>query len=492
MCQNAGVVVVAKPFFTTQRSFVMNERSGTGASRRDFLKKTGHVAVAAGLSAGLVPRVHAAEENTIRVALVGCGFRGTGAVANALAVPRQPMKLVAAADVFENRLSASLQSLTRAVEEKYDRNAHEGYARQIDVPKERQFIGFDGYKKAMDCLRPGDVVILATPPAFRWLHFGYAIEKGLNVFMEKPLTTDGPTSRRMLELGKKAAEKNLKVGVGLMSRHARNLQQLHQRVRDGELGDIFLMRAYRMHGPGGSAFSQKWPGTPSELLWQIQRFHSFIWASGGVFSDFYIHLIDHCCWLKGSLPVKAHGLGGRHYRNDYVDQNFDSYAVEYTFADGAKLYFNGRCMPGALTHFSSYLNGTKGSAIASRANDCGGPSAIFQGQLPDNAKQVWQSSAPPSEANPYQNHWNELIDAICNDKPFNEVEQGVMASVVSSMGRKAAHTATEVTFDAMLNSPVEHAPGLDQWTADSPPPVRADADGKYPVPQPGLVTDREY
>lgn len=470
----------------------MSERSHVGSSRRAFLKNTGHAAIAAGVSAGVLPRVHAAEKNTIRLALVGCGFRGTGATANALAVQQTPMKLVAVADVFEHRIEASLRGLTRAVEARYDREAHEGYERQIDVPKERQFLGFDGYKKAMDCLSPGDVVILTTPPAFRWAHFTYAIEKGLHVFMEKPLTADGPTSLRMLELGKKAAAKNLKVGVGLMSRHARNLQQLHQRVREGELGDIFLMRAYRMHGPGGSAFSQKWPGTPSELLWQIQRFHSFIWASGGVYNDFYIHVIDHCCWLKGSWPVKAHGLGGRHYRNDFVDQNFDSYAVEYTFADGAKLYLNGRCMAGAHTIFSSYLNGTKGCAIASRANDCGGPSAIFQGQLPENSKQLWQSSAPPSEANPYQNHWNALVDAICNDKPFNEVEQGVMASVVGSMGRKAAHTATEVTFEAMLNSPVEYAPGLDRWTDDSPPPVRADADGKYPVPQPGLVTDREY
>jgi predicted dehydrogenase len=309
--------------------------------------------------------------------------------------------------------------------------------------------------------------------------------------MEKPLTVDGPTSRRMLEFGKQAAAKNLKVAVGLMSRHARNLQQLHQRVHAGELGDIFLMRAYRMHGPGGSAFSEPWPGSPSELLWQIQRFHSFIWASGGVYSDFYIHVIDHCCWMKGTWPVKAHGIGGRHYRKDFVDQNFDSYAVEYTFEDGAKLYLNGRCMQGAHANFSSQLHGTKGCAIASRVNDCGGPSSMYAGQTFESSKQIWQSEVARDEASPYQNHWNVLIDAIRDDQPFDEVEEGVMASVVSSLGRKAAHTATELTLDAMLNSPDEYAPGVDQWTMDSPAPLQM-KDGRYPVPMPGFVTDREY
>jgi predicted dehydrogenase len=469
----------------------MNHIDRTSSSRREFLKQSGRVAAATAVAAGAVPHVHAAENNTLQVALVGCGFRGTGAVANALAVRRGPVKLVAMTDVFSNRIDTSLRNLTRAVEARYDRLAHEGYESQIDVPDEQQFVGFDGYKKAMDCLKPGDIAILATPPAFRWAHFDYAVSKGLHVFMEKPLTVDGPTSRRMLETGKQAAAKNLKVGVGLMSRHARNLQQLHQRVRDGELGDIFLMRAYRMHGPGGSAFSEKWPGTSSELLWQIQRFHSFIWASGGVYSDFYIHIIDHCCWMKDAWPVMAQGLGGRHYRGNWVDQNFDTYAVEYTFADGAKLYLNGRCMPGAHFNFSSQLHGTKGCAIASRANDCGGPSSTYEGQVFERQNQIWQSETLPGEASPYQNHWNALVDAIRDDQPFNEVESGVMASVVSSLGRKAAHTATEITLDEMLNSPDEYAPDVEQWTMDSPAPVQM-KNGQYPVPLPGIVTNREY
>ena len=251
-----------------------------------------------------IPHVHAAEDNTLQVALIGCGGRGTGAAANALSTSKLgPIKLVAMADVFENKLKDSYNALNKK------------YSSQIDVPEDRKFIGFDGYKKAMDCLKPGDIAIFTTPLAFRWVHFTYAIQKGLNVFMEKPLTADGPTSRRMLKLAEEATAKNLKVGVGLMSRHSRALQELHQRIQDGEIGDLILMRGYRMHGPVGSAFSEKWPGKPSELLWQIQRFHSFLWASGGCFSDFYIHHIDHLCWMKNAWPVKAQALGGRHYNS---------------------------------------------------------------------------------------------------------------------------------------------------------------------------------
>ena len=239
---------------------------------------------------------------------------------------------------------------------------------------ENKFIGFDAYKQAMDTLKKGDVVILATPPAFRWPMFQYAIEKGLNVFMEKPVTVDGPTSKRMLALGEEASKKNLKVGVGLMSRHNRALQELAERVRNGELGDIILMRGYRMHGPAGSFASPPKPADMTDLRYQIQRFHSFLWASGGNYSDFYIHIIDHCCWMKNAWPVKVQALGGRHYRGDGVDQNFDSYSAEYTFADGSKFIMDGRCMTGCNDISASYAHGSKGMATVSQHGDCGLPS----------------------------------------------------------------------------------------------------------------------
>jgi len=462
----------------------MSETTKGGTSRREFLKNTGRIAAVSAL-AGAVPRVHAAENNTIQVALIGCGGRGTGAAANALSVENGPIKLVAMADVFENRLSGSFARLKKE------------YADQVDVPDDRKFVGFDGYKEAMDFLKPGDIAIFASPLAFRWVHFRHAIQKGLHVFMEKPVTADGPTSRRMIELAEESVKKNLKVGVGLMSRHARHLEQLYQRVKDGAIGDIVNMRGYRMSGSVGSAFSEKWPGQPSELLWQIQRFHSFLWASGGCFNDFYIHIIDHCCWMKDAWPIKAQAVGGRHYRqslqgNPYVDQNFDSYSVEYVFQDGARLIMDGRCMAGCENIYSSYAHGTKGSAVVSNSGDCGPPSVIYSGQKPDDAQMVWKSEVPRDQRSPYQNEWNDLVDAIRNDKPFNEAKRGVEASLVSSLGRKAAHTGREITFEEMLNSDQEYAPGVDKLTMDSPSPLQAGPDGKYPIPMPGIITDREY
>ncbi len=458
------------------------KQSKTTASRRDFITTTGLVAAGTTLAGMHVPLVHAADSNTIQLALVGCGGRGGGAAANALSVKNGPTKLVAMADVFDNRLKSAFEGLKRRTP-----------PAQFDVPDDRKFIGFDGYKKAMDCLKPGDIVILTTPPAFRWVHFSYAIEKGLHVFMEKPLTADGPSSRKMLELGKLAGAKGLKVGVGLMSRHQRALQEAQKRIADGEIGDIVSMRGYRMAAGNLASFrSHKWPGNPSELLWQISRFHSFLWASGGAFNDYYIHIVDHLCWMKGSWPVKAQAIGGRHYRNDYVDQNFDSYSVEYTFADGAKLHFDGRCMDGAASIYSSHAHGTKGMAILSASGDCGLPSSIYTSQNADNSKKLWEAKVPNDQRDPYLNEWNDLVDAIRADKPYSEVEYGVYASLTGTLGRIAAHTAREWTMDQVLKSEHEYAPGIDKWTMDSPPPIKCDEKGLYPVPQPGIVVDREY
>ena len=463
----------------------MNQPIENLSSRREFLINTSKLAAVSALAGVAIPHVHAAENNTIQVALIGCGGRGTGAANNALSVKNGPIKLVAMADVFPSRLKTSYDSIKK------------NHPDSVDVPEERRFIGFDGYKHAMDALKPGDVAIFTTPLAFRWVHFTYAIQKGINVFMEKPLTADGPSSKRMLELEKLSVAKNLKVGVGLMSRHSRALQQLHQRISDGEIGDVLLMRGYRMSGPLGSAFSEKWPGQPSELLWQIQRFHSFIWASGGCFSDFYIHHIDHLCWMKNAWPVKAQALGGRHYRtspdgNLYVDQNFDSYSVEYTFADGGRMIMDGRCVARCNDIYSSYAHGTKGTAIVAKNGDCGLPSSIFKGINTNSANLVWESKIAEDERDPYQNEWNALIDAIRNDKPHNEVKRGVEASLTTSMGRMAAHTGQEISWDDMLNCDQEFAPGVDKLTMDSPAFLRSDKDGKYPIPRPGFNKTHEY
>lgn len=446
------------------------------ASRRQFLKHTGRIAGASALAGVAIPHVHAAENNTIQLALIGCGGRGTGAASNALSVKNGPIKLVAMADVFERKLSGSYANLKRQ------------HGPQVDVPEERRFLGFDAYRKAMDCLRPGDVAIFATPPAFRWVHFAYAIEKGLHVFMEKPVTVDGPTTRRMLQLAEQSQRKNLKVGVGLMVRHCRGRQELYERIRGGQIGDIVALRAYRM-GSGGGTAGPKPPGI-SELLYQVQRFHAFLWASGGVFSDYYIHQIDECSWMKGAWPVKAQALGGRHFRGNSVDQNFDTYSVEYVYPDGTRLFYYGRNMPGCHNEFASYAHGTKGAAIISTSAHTPGRVRIFRGHNMTKEELAW--AFPQPEQSPYQLEWDDLIDAIRNDKPYNEVKRGAEASLVTSMGRMAAHTGQIVTFDEMLNHPHEFAPDVDKLTNDSPAPLRAGPDGKYPVPQPGVLKDREY
>lgn len=465
----------------------MRDANRPVSSRRELLKNTGRLAAVSALAGVSVPSVHAAGTDLIQVALVGCGGRGTGAAANALSTKSGPIKLVALADLFEEKLWKTHRNL----------RGDKTLSGQVEVPIEQQFVGFDAYKKAMDCLKPGDVVILATPPAFRWVHFTYAIEKGLNVFMEKPVTVDGPTSRRMLELGEAAAKKNLKVGVGLMSRHSRAMQELAKRVHDGEIGEIILQRGYRMHGPVGYFESLPVPPGTSELLYQIKRFHSFLWASGGNYSDFYIHVIDHLCWMKNAWPVKAQALGGRHYRNSpegppYIDQNLDTYSVEYTYPDGTKMFFDGRCMIGAEGIYASYLHGSKGSAVVSKAGDIGQPSSIYKTQSLKRPDLVWESKISPEERDPYKNEWVDLIDAIRKDTPYSEVKRGVEGSLVTSMGRMAAHTGQTITFDDMLNCKHEFAPGLDKMTVDTPAPLKSDKDGKYPVPNPGVTKTREY
>ena len=463
----------------------MSDNTNKTTSRRDFLKDTSRIAAASAVMAAVAPRMYAGQSNTIKVALIGCGGRGTGAADNALSVKRGPIQLVAMGDVFEHRLKSSYENLNRRHSDK------------MNVPRDRRFIGFDAYKKAMDCLSPGDVAIFATPPAFRWVHFKYAIKKGLNVFMEKPITVDGPTSRRMFNLAKRSVKKNLKVGVGLMSRHSRALQQLADRIHNGEIGDIILQRGYRMHGPLGFFSSLPKPRGISDLMYQIQRFHSFIWASGGNYSDFYIHIVDHLCWMKNAWPVKAQALGGRHYRQSpegitYVDQNLDTYSVEYTYADGATFLLDGRCILGCKDIYASYAHGSKGMAVVSKSGDCGRPSSIHEGQKPLRSNLVWESKIRPQERNPYQNEWNDLVDAIRNDKPYNEAERGITASLVTSLGRMAAHTGQEITYEEILNSDHEMAPGLDKLTENSPAPLVSDSDGRYPVPQPGIIKTREY
>jgi predicted dehydrogenase len=302
---------------------------------------------------------------------------------------------------------------------------------------------------------------------------------------------DGPSSKRMFKLAEESEKRNMKVGVGLMCRHCQARGELHDRIKSGELGDIVLLRAYRQAGPTASAFSDPKPYSISELLYQIQRFHSFLWASGGAYSDFLIHNIDECCWMKDDWPVQAKASGGRHYRGNYIDQNFDSYSVEYTFGDGSKLQLEGRTMIGCTSEFASYAHGSKASAVISTNSHYPAKSRIYKGQhLNSKEHLIWKYG--PEEPNPYQLEWDHLITAIRENKPYNEAKRGIEASLVTCMGRMAAHTGQIITREQMLNCDHEFAPDVDKLTLEGPAPVTIGADGKYPVPEPGKKIRREY
>jgi predicted dehydrogenase len=460
-------------------------------SRREFLQSTGALTAASALATLPVPRVHAVGSDVLQVALIGCGGRGTGAAANALATQVGRLKLVAMADIFPERLNRSYETLRNASSPREQGTADAWISRlepaQVEVPPDRRFLGFDAYRKAMECLRPGDIVILTTPVAFRWPHFAYAIARGLNVFMEKPITVDGPTTRKMIALAEEASRKNLKVGVGLMCRHCEARKELLARLQGGEIGELTTLRTYRQVSPAG--FVGPRPSSQSELLYQIQHYLGFFWASGGVFHDYVAHNVDECCWMKGAWPVRAQGQGARLYRGAAVDQNFDNYSIEYTFADGTKLILYSRYMPGCHEEFASYALGTKGSAVISTFVHTPAKCRIFKGYHPTRANLVWAAAQP--EPNPYQLEWDHLVEAILKNQAYNEVKRGAEASLVVAMGRKAVHTGQVVEYEAMLADDEEFAPSVDKLTMESPAPLQAEASGAYPGPQPGIKKSRE-
>lgn len=455
-------------------------------SRRDFLKTTGQLAAASALAGVALPHVHAAENNTIQLALVGCGNRGAGAVANALSAgglvlddgtPRPPatggatgpVKLVAMADLRQDRLDEKHAALQQSL------------GTGVDVPPERRFRGFDAYRQAMDCLKPGDVVLLTTHAAFRAVHLEYAVQKGLNVFMEKNFAADPAGVRRLLKAGETAQKKNLKIGCGLMCRHSSARQAIIQKVRAGDLGEVLMIRAYRMD-PG--YFMGPHQPAGSELLWQLSPGHpyQFLWASSGIFLELMIHQIDECFWIKNALPVAAHGVGGRFAGSTDASQNLDSYSVEYTFADGTKALVTGRYIPKCHTDFATYLHGTKAAAKFSgdvHAPDC----MIYKDQQTTRSNVAWR---PPRETvNPWQAEWQVLLEAIRQDKPHNELQRAAHSTLGAIMGRAAVHMGRTITWDEALASDFKFCPNVDALNEASPAPVQANAQGRYPAPVPG-------
>ncbi len=441
----------------------MNPTDSNRTTRREFLK-TSSAAVAGAALAGAVARPgYTAESNTLKLALVGCGGRGTGAAAQALST-KGPTKLWAVADVFEHRLQSSLANL------------RQGHEAQAAVPPERQFLGLDAFKKPIDSLDRGDVVLLATPPAFRPIHFAYAVEKGVNVFMEKSFAVDAPGIRRVMQTGQEAAKKNLKVAGGLMSRHYIPLEEAVAQIHDGLIGEVITEWAYRMHGPVGLAPRQS---GMNELAFQITNYSNFTWLNGSFMVDWLIHNIDVCCWIKQAWPVSVQGMGGRQVRHE-PDQLFDHYAAEFTFADGTRMLAQGRHMTNCYDFFGDQIHGTKGCAILGEGQP---KPRLFKGHQPTSENLVWSYKGP--DCDHYQREHDLLFDAIRQDKPYNETERCAKSCLTAIMGRMACESGRQLTWEQAMDSTLELAPGLEQYAWQSSPPVVPGPDGKYPVAMPG-------
>jgi predicted dehydrogenase len=447
----------------------MRSRQGSDAkapTRRDFLRRSGGALTAAGLTQALAGAVHAGEDHTIRVALVGCGGRGTGAAANALRT-EGPVMLWAMADVFEDRLAVSHASLD------------EEFSARMDVPPERRFLGFDAYRQAIDAVGKGGVVLLTTPPAFRPLHLEYAVERGVHVFMEKSFAVDAPGVRRVLRAGERAREKNLKIAGGLMWRHCAPRQELVRRLQEGAIGDVVTLYAYRVHHPVD--FHPRAPGQ-SELAHQIRNYSCFTWLNGSFFVDWLIHDIDVCCWIKNAWPVSAQGQGGRQVRR-HPDQLFDHFAVEYTFADGSRLIAQGRHMAKCWSFFGDVIHGARGSAVVMEGwKD---PPRIYRGlrQVPDTLAWTYDGPSP----DPYQVEHDRLFEAIRRDLPHNETERCCRTVQAAILGRMAVESGQCLTWEQAMASTRELAPGLDTLSWEGGAPVKCDAQGQYPIALPGVT-----
>jgi predicted dehydrogenase len=336
----------------------------------------------------------------------------------------------------------------------------------------------DAYKKAIDAIAPGGLVILATPPAFRPIHLEYAVEKGCNVFMEKSFAVDAPGIRRVLKAGKAAEAKNLKIAGGLMSRHYIPLEQAVEKMHNGLIGELITCWAYREHARVG--FSPK-AGGMSEMAHQIRNYSCFTWLNGSFILDWLIHNLDVCCWCKDAWPVSAQGQGGRQVRTA-PDQLFDHYAVEYTFPDGTRLFAQGRHMDNCWGFFGDVIHGAKGSAVLGEGIS---DPRIFKSHEQSSENIIWQYKGPRCDA--YQHEHDLLFDAIRNNKPYNETERSAYAAMTGILGRMAAESGKKITWEEAMASDLELAPGLDNYTMDSEPPVKPDAQGNYPVAMPGIA-----
>ncbi|MEJ7645023.1 MAG: Gfo/Idh/MocA family oxidoreductase [Chryseolinea sp.] len=431
-------------------------------NRRSFVKQSSLIAgglIAAPLisNAGYFSSV----DDTIKVALVGCGGRGTGAATQAL-LSKQNVKLVAMADAFRDRLDDSYKILTS------DDNDGGNVKAKVNVPDANKFVGFDGYTKAIAL---ADVVILTTPPGFRPIHFAEAIRQGKHVFMEKPVATDPAGIKKVLETAEIAKQKKLNVVVGLQRHYNNRYLELYKRVQDGMIGEITSGQVW-WNNDGVWVNPRK--AGQTEMEHQMRNWYYFNWLCGDHINEQHIHNLDVMNWFKGGYPVKAQGMGGRQVRTGKeFGEIYDHHYVEYTYADGTILNSQCRHIKGTYAKVDEMIVGTKGTVFCEDA------------KISNKGKSLYQYDKA-QENDAYQTEHDELFAAIAKGEyKFADADNGAKATMTAVMGRMATYSGQVIEWDKALNSGISIMPT--QFTWDAKPPTLPDANGFYAIATPGVT-----
>ena len=427
-------------------------------SRRKFVKTSALLTGGLLAPSFLIPGAYAAPQNHLKLALIGCGGRGTGAVFQAFDTGH-PIKLVAMADAFEDRLEGSYKPII----EKYGKD-------KVDVPQERRFVGFDAYKKA---IAEADVVILASPPGFRPSHFEEAVRQGKQIFMEKPVATDAAGIRKVLAAAEVAKAKKLNVVVGLQRHYQNNYREVMKRIQDGALGDIVGGQVY--WNDGGVWVKQRTPGQ-TEMEYQMRNWYYFNWLCGDHIVEQHVHNIDVANWAKNGYPVKAEGTGGRAVRTGKEHgEIFDHHVLTFTYADGTVIHSECRHFPGAANRVDETFQGTQGKAYLSAGN---------HGILTDWKGNVLYDHDRKNQPNPYQQEHDELWAALVKGEyKFADAENAAKSTMTAIMGRYATYSGKVMTWEDSLNGKVDLFPDTLAW--DAQPKLLPNADGYYPHAIPG-------
>ncbi|TDI70044.1 MAG: Gfo/Idh/MocA family oxidoreductase [Bacteroidetes bacterium] len=434
-----------------------------GVSRRDFVKTS--AAVVGSLVAAHFPESASAfypSEDVIRIGLIGCGGRGTGAAVQALSTS-QNVRLIAMADAFQDQLEDSLENITKA-----DADYAEAVAGRVDVPRDRQFVGFDAYKQLIPLV---DVLVIATPPGFRPIHFAAAIEADKHVFMEKPVATDAPGIRSVLETAELAMQKKLNVVVGLQRHYQIRYQRWVEHLQNGMIGDITMSRVY--WNSSGVWVRARKPGQ-TEMEYQMRNWYYFNWLCGDHIVEQHIHNIDVSNWVKQGHPIRAQGQGGRLVRNgpDH-GQIFDHHYVEYEYEDGSRMISQCRHMPDCTNRVTEAFHGSNG--VASRP-----------GLIQSTSGHTLFEHEGKNDPDPYQVEHDELFAAVAaGEYKFANAKYGAESTFTAILGRMATYSGQVLDWDEALASEVSVMP--ERFAFDADPPVLPDADGQYPIPEPGVT-----